>query len=341
MTRSPAATRRVVQFLQLLPAVFFAVIVVAFSALSDRFFSVQNFTNILLQATHLAVMAVGMTFVLLVAGVDLSVGATMYVAAVLLGLFLPTFPPWLCLVTSIAIGLACGAVNAFFVVKLRVAPFIVTLATLFIGRGLGLYLSGTKMVPASPTVLEFARGSLLGVPVPIVIAVAGVAVAFVLLRLTPFGRYVYAIGGDREGARKSGINVAQVTFALYCLCGAFAAVGGFISVSQVAAASSTFGEGKEFLVIAAAVLGGTSLFGGHGGLLGPIFGAILIQTVQNGLVMVDADPYIYPLITATIIFVAVLVDSLRASAIARLERRRIRMEEPESLAPKQEPVGSL
>jgi ribose/xylose/arabinose/galactoside ABC-type transport system permease subunit len=327
MTRSPAHTTRLVQFLQLLPAVFFAIIVVAFTVLSNRFFSLQNFTNILRQATHLGVMAVGMSFVLLVAGVDLSVGATMYVAAVLLGLYFTALPPWLCLLIAIAIGLVFGAINAFFVVKLRVAPFIVTLATLYVGRGVGLYLSDTKMVPASPTVLEFARGSLLGVPSPIFIAAASVAVGLVLLRLTPFGRYVYAIGGDREGARKAGINVERVTFAVYSLCGAFAGLGGFISVSQVAAASSTFGERMEFLVIAAAVLGGTSLFGGHGGLLGPVFGAILIQTVQNGLVMIDADPYIYPLITATIIFVAVLIDSLRARAIARLERRLIRVEE--------------
>ena len=235
MTRSPAHTTRLVQFLRLLPAAFFAIVVVAFSVLSNRFFSLQNFTNILLQATHLGVMAVGMTFVLLVAGVDLSVGATMYVAAVLLGLYFTALPPWLCLLIAIAIGLVFGAINALFVVKLRVAPFIVTLATLYVGRGVGLYLSDTKMVPASPAVLEFARGSLLGVPAPIFIAAASVAVGFLLLRLTPFGRYVYAIGGDREGARKAGIDVERVTFAVYSLCGAFAGLGGFISVSQVAA----------------------------------------------------------------------------------------------------------
>lgn len=331
MTRSPAHARRLTRFFQLLPAIFFAVIVAVFSVMSSRFFSLQNFTNILLQAAHLAVMAVGMTFVLLVAGVDLSVGATMYIAAVTLGLYLSTSPTWLCLLIAIAIGVAFGAVNAFFVVKLRVAPFIVTLATLFVGRGVGLYLSDTRMVLAGPAVSDFAHESLLGVPAPVFVAAASLAVAFVLLRVTPFGRSVYAIGGDREGARKVGINVEKVTFAVYCLCGAFAAIGGFISLSQAAAAPSTFGEHKEFLVIAAAVLGGTSLFGGHGSLLGPVFGAILIQTVQNGLVMIDADPYIYPLITAAIIFIAVLVDSLRASAIARLERRRIRAEEEETV----------
>ena len=331
MTGSPAHARRLTRFFQLLPAIFFTVLVAGFSVMSSRFFSLQNFTNILLQAAHLAVMAVGMTFVLLVAGVDLSVGATMYIVAVTLALYLSASPTWICLLIAIAIGVAFGSVNAFFVVKLRVAPFIVTLATLFVGRGVGLYLSDTRMVLAGPAVSGFAHESLLGVPAPVFLEAASLAAAFVLLRLTPFGRSVYAIGGDREGARKVGINVEKVTFAVYCLCGAFAAIGGFISLSQAAAAPSTFGEHKEFLVIAAAVLGGTSLFGGHGGLLGPVFGAILIQTVQNGLVMIDADPYIYPLITAAIIFIAVLVDSLRASAIARLERRRIRFEEEETV----------
>jgi ribose transport system permease protein len=331
MTGSPAHARRLTRFFQLLPAIFFTVLVAGFSVMSSRFFSLQNFTNILLQAAHLAVMAVGMTFVLLVAGVDLSVGATMYIVAVTLALYLSASPTWICLLIAIAIGVAFGSVNAFFVVKLRVAPFIVTLATLFVGRGVGLYLSDTRMVLAGPAVSGFAHESLLGVPAPVFLEAASLAAAFVLLRLTPFGRSVYAIGGDREGARKVGINVEKVTFAVYCLCGAFAAIGGFISLSQAAAAPSTFGEHKEFLVIAAAVLGGTSLFGGHGGLLGPVFGAILIQTVQNGLVMIDADPYIYPLITAAIIFIAVLVDSLRASAIARLERRRIRVEEEETV----------
>jgi len=269
MTRSPALARRLTRFFRLLPAIFFTVVVAVFSVMSSRFFSLQNFTNILLQAAHLAVMAVGMTFVLLVAGVDLSVGATMYIVAVTLALYLSASPTWLCLLIAIAIGVAFGAVNAFFVVKLRVAPFIVTLATLFVGRGVGLYLSDTRMVLAGPSVSGFAHESFLGVPAPVFLAAASLAAAFVLLRLTPFGRSVYAIGGDRDGARKVGISVEKVTFAVYCLCGAFAAVGGFISLSQAAAAPSTFGEHKEFLVIAAAVLGGTSLFGGHGGLLGP------------------------------------------------------------------------
>ena len=131
-----------------------------------------------------------------------------------------------------------------------------------------------------------------------------------VLRETTFGRQIYAVGADPEAAAKAGIDVRRIVFSVYCICGVCAAIGGIVSASQVAAASSTFGYQKEFPVIAAAVLGGTSLFGGRGGVLGTVFGAVLIQTVENGLVMINADPYVYPLVISAIIFIAVLVDSL-------------------------------
>lgn len=327
MTFSPSVARWASRLLQTLPVVFFAVVVLVFGGLPDRFISVANFTNILLQSAHLAVLAIGMSFVLLVAGVDLSVGAVMYVVSVLLSLYLTVLPPWLCLPAVLAVGASFGAVNGFLIVVLRMAPFIATLATLFVGRGVGLFLSDTKTVLTGPSVMAFARKPVLGVPMPILLAFGVMALAFFLLRLAPFGRYVFAIGADREGARRAGIKVERKVFVLYCLSGALAALGGFISLSQIAAASSTFGERKEFQAIAAAVLGGTSLFGGRGGVFGPVLGAVLIQTVESGLVMTDTDPYVYPLITTAIIFLAVLLDSLRTRATAQLERRRIRVEE--------------
>jgi len=120
--------------------------------------------------------------------------------------------------------------------------------------------------------------------------------------------------------------VRRIVFSVYCIAGVCAAIGGLVSLSQVAVASSTFGYQKEFPVIAAAVLGGTSLFGGRGGVLGTVFGAVLIQTVENGLVMIDADPYIYPLVISVIIFIAVFIDSSRTAILERLERRQIRVE---------------
>jgi ribose transport system permease protein len=147
-----------------------------------------------------------------------------------------------------------------------------------------------------------------------------------VLAETPFGRQIYAVGADPEAAAKAGIPVRRVVFSVYCISGLCAAIGGIVSASQVAVASSTFGLQKEFSVIAAAVLGGTSLFGGRGGVVGTVFGAVLIQTVESGLVMINADPYLYPLVISVIIFLAVLVDSLRTNLLAKLERRLIRVE---------------
>jgi ribose transport system permease protein len=312
--------------LQNAPLLLFAVLIVVFGLLSDRFLTPVNFVNIVNQASHIAIIAIGMTFVLLIAGIDLSVGANMYLSAAVLGVFLPGMPPVIAFPLVAVLGLAFGAVNGFMVTQLRVAAFITTLSTLFIGRGIALYFSGNKMVPFSKSVLTFGRSAYLGVPSAIWVFAAVLIAALVVLRLTTFGRQVYAIGADPDAAAKAGINVKRVVFAVYCICGVCAAVGGLVSGSQVAVASSTFGFQKEFPVIAAAVLGGTSLFGGRGGVLGTVFGAVLIQTVENGLVMTNANPYIYPLVISVIIFIAVFTDSSRTTVLERLERRKIRVE---------------
>jgi ribose transport system permease protein len=312
--------------LQNAPALLFAVLLAAFALLSDRFLTPANFVNIVIQAAHVGIIAIGMTFVLLIGGIDLSVGANMYVCAAVLGLFLKDLPLVVAFPLVALVGLVFGAVNAWFITRLRVAAFITTLSTLFIGRGIALYFSGSKMVGFSPAVLSLGRASYLGVPSAIWAFVVVFVVAFVALGQTTFGRQIYAVGADPDAAAKAGINVRRIVFSVYCIAGVCAAVGGLVSLSQVAVASSTFGYQKEFPVIAAAVLGGTSLFGGRGGVLGTVFGAVLIQTVENGLVMIDADPYIYPLVISVIIFIAVFIDSSRTAILERLERRQIRVE---------------
>ena len=308
------------------PAMLFVAVVVLFAILAPRFLEVQNFANILTQSANVAIIAVGMTFVLLLAGVDLSVGAAIYVCAVVAGLYFKDLPAPAAMALMVGIGALFGAINAIFIVGLGVAAFVVTLATLFIGRGLALHLSQTKMVFAGDPVLTFGQSTFLGVSYAVWTMAAVLLVAWWIQQSTPFGRYLYAIGADREGARKAGIPVRRVVFATYVLCGALAGLGGFVSFSQVAAASSGFGLQKEFPVIAAAVLGGTSLFGGRGGVIGSVFGAILIQTVQNGLVLINANPYLYPLVISAIIFTAVLLDSQRTRILARMTRRQIRIE---------------
>lgn len=312
--------------LQNAPLILFAVLIIVFGFMSDRFLTPINFVNIVNQASHIAIIAIGMTFVLLIAGIDLSVGANMYLSAAVLGVFLVGMPPIVAFPVVAVLGLAFGAVNAVIITQLRVAAFITTLATLFVGRGIALYFSGNKMVPFSKSVLEFGRSTYLGVPSAIWVFAVVLVIALLVLKLTTFGRQVYAIGADPDAAAKAGINVKRVVFAVYCICGVCAAVGGLVSGSQVAVASSTFGFQKEFPVIAAAVLGGTSLFGGRGGVLGTVFGAVLIQTVENGLVMTNANPYIYPLVISVIIFIAVFTDSSRTTVLERLERRKIRVE---------------
>jgi ribose transport system permease protein len=313
-------------FLRFAPFLLFAVLLVAFGALSDRFLTFANFRNILTQATHVAVMAIGMTFVLLVRGVDLSVGSVMYLAVVVLGLYLRDWPLVLSIPTIVLMGLLFGAINAWFTVYFRIVAFITTLASLFIIRGLALNLSETKMVHQSDTVQTLGRSSALGVPWAIWILAVVALLAWIVLTQTPYGRQIYAVGADPEAAAKAGIRVKPIVFSVFCICSVCAAIGGLISVSQVGAASATFGYQKEFPVIAAAVLGGTSLFGGRGGVIGSIFGAVLVQTTENGLVMINADPYLYPLVNSTIIFVAAWVDGQRTAIIDRLEQRKIRIE---------------
>ncbi|MCB9969020.1 MAG: ABC transporter permease [Geminicoccaceae bacterium] len=285
-----AGRRLALVVLQNAPLIAFVVVLVIFASLSDRFLTLGNFTNIVTQSSHIAIMAIGITFVLLTAGIDLSVGAVMYVGVAILALYLGDLPVVVSFPLVALIGLALGAVNGFFVVQMRgLHPFIITLAMLFILRGAALWMTDTRMVFVAEPIMSLGRTSYLGVPWAIWMFAAVFALAWIVLRETPFGRQVYAVGQDPVAAGKAGINVPLVLFAVYCICGLCAALGGLVSIAQVAAASSTFGFQKEFPVIAAAVLGGTSLFGGRGGVIGTVFGAILIQTVENGLVMTNAN----------------------------------------------------
>ena len=196
---------------------------------------------------------------------------------------------------------------------------------LFVGRGFGLWLTKTRAMNMPDAVIEIGAAKLVGIPVPVLVFALVCIAAHVVLTRTRFGRQVYAVGNDPEVARKAGINVSRVLFIVYVICGFCAALSGLVSLTQTGAVSPTFGDKKEFTAIAAAVLGGTSLFGGRGSVFpGTVLGAVLIQTVENGLVIMNANVYIYPLVTSSIIFIAVLVDSLRTNLLQKLGRRLIR-----------------
>lgn len=312
------------QLLQWIPVALFATLIVIFATLSPRFLSIDNLGAILVQSSWLMVVALGVNFVLLGAGVDLSVGSVMYLAAVAVGMGLEHAPIWACILAAAGTGAIFGTINASLVVRLGLPSFIVTLALLFVGRGLGLFFSSTQIVYASTAMADFGRDRIVGIPTSLWIVAITVAASWLLLNRTAFGPYLRSIGADAEGAKRAGVPTAQVTWSIYILSGGFAGLAGFISLSQTSAASGAFGQNAEFLAIAAAVLGGTSLFGGRGSLWAPIIGAALIMTVQNGLVMINANPYAYPVITGAVIFLAALLDSIRSRIQKRLERRVIR-----------------
>ncbi|WCJ60203.1 ABC transporter permease [Fontisphaera persica] len=311
------------------PLILFVAVVAVFGAQSPKFLAADNFINILVQAAPTAIVAVGMTFVLLSAGVDLSVGAIMFVAAAVVGKLTVQFNSiWPALLVMTLTGILFGALNAALITWLRLIPFVVTLAMQFIGRGLALNVTETRSLSLPDYFLSLGTERWLGIPAPIWWLAAVVGLAQGVLTFTPFGRQLYAVGQDAEAARKAGVHPRRVIAAVYVISGFCAAVGGILALAQLGTISPKFGENKEFMAIAAAVLGGTSLFGGRGKVFpGTVMGAILIQTIENGLVMVNANPYLYPLITSAIIFVAVLVDSTRSRWLAQWSRRWIRREE--------------
>jgi ribose transport system permease protein len=311
------------------PLLLFAVILSLFGSLSSRFLTEANLMNVLLQSSSTAVVAVGMTFVLLTAGVDLSVGSIMFVAAAVAGkMVLSGASVLAALLTMALIGLSFGAINAFLITRLRMVAFIVTLATLYLGRGLALWITQTRAMNLPPGFLAIGTSRFLGIPVPIMVFLVVLGAAHGVLRYTPFGRQLYAVGQDSERARKAGVQVGWILPVVYLVSGLCAAIGAVLSLSQLGAVSPTFGRNKEFSAIAAAVLGGTSLFGGRGQVFpGTVLGAVLMQSVENGLVILNADPYLYPLFSSAIIFLAVLTDSLRNRVLANVHRRTIRQEE--------------
>jgi ribose transport system permease protein len=299
--------------LRYVPVLLLAAVLAVFGALAEGFFASRNMVNIVVQASSLAIVATGMTLVLLTAGIDLSVGSLMFLAAAIAGkLVLGGMSLWVAVAAVLVVGVAGGMVNAAVV-------------TLYAMRGVALYVTKTRAMNLPEELLRLVTTSFLGIPVPVWLLAFVAGFTELALRRSPWGRQVYAVGHSREQAERAGMNVRRITASVYVFSGLLATLGGLVAVAQLGAVSPTFGTGREFAAIAAAVLGGTSLFGGRGQVLpGTLIGALLIQSVETGLVMLNADPYLYPLVMAAIIFVAVLLDSIRTGYLRKLGRRTIR-----------------
>lgn len=321
----PLQTRTYV--LRAAPVVILVAVFVAFSLADHRFFTVATVMNILRQASYVGLLAIGMTFVLLAAGIDLSVGSIAYLTAVLSSKFLAShgasFP--VILLIMVAIGAAAGLVNSASVTLLRVSPFIATLATLGLFRGVGFSISQSREQAFPSEFVDLGNSDLLGVPVPIWIFLILAVVSQLILSNTTFGKHIYAVGFDRERARNAGISVWKIDVAVYAISGAFVGVATFVAMIQLGTAAPSFGLEDEFDAIAAAVLGGASLFGGRGHVFpGTVIGAVLVQTIAVGLVFLQVNLYVSPLISALVIFAAVLIDAVRNKQLASINRRTIR-----------------
>ena len=303
----------------------FLVLVVASCLLQPNFRDPQNLLDIVEQAVPVAIVGIGITFVLLTAGIDLAVGATMYMAVVISASMVDGLSVPAMFAVGIGVGAGMGLVHALIVNIFQVPPFIVTLSTMFVFRGIGKQLTQTKAIIATDAITRLERASLLGIPLAIWGLLITVMAAWLILNRTAIGRQIYAVGESFETAEKAGINVGQIILFVYVICGAFAGLAGMIAMSQQGAAQNTFGSGMEFAAVAAAVLGGTSLYGGQGNAWGAVFGAVFVAVVNASLNFANVDPYLYPLVTASLIFAAATLDSLRQRVIAKQSRRRIRV----------------
>jgi ribose transport system permease protein len=322
--------RLTVLLLENAPILLLVAIVVAFGISQPVFFERKNLTNIMVQSSSPAIVAIGMTFVLLTAGIDLSVGAVMFVTAgILAKMVLGGWSFGTAVAVALAVGAAWGALNAFFIVRVKVMAFIVTLGTFYFGRGLGLWITENHSLKLPESLIWLGSVKPLGVPFPVVAFLCVLFAAHIVLTRTPFGRQIYAVGHDVDAAKKAGIRVGRILASAYIICGLTAVAGGIVSLAQLGVVPPRFGDGREFDAIAAAVLGGTSLFGGRGNVFpGTVIGALLIQTISSGLVVVGAGPYVFSIATAAVIFLAVLMDSFRGAQLLKLGRRRIRVDAP-------------
>lgn len=282
--------------------------------------------NIIKQAVYTGITAIGITFVLLTAGIDLSVGSNMYLSSVIAGLLMrySGFDVLPALLVAMLVGTLYGAFNAFCIIQLKIIPFMVTLATLVIGRGIGTALTESKQIDFPRPMLDFGQTLVLGLPMPIIVFGIVVVIAYLILTRTPIGRQIYAVGNDIEAAKKAGINTDRVITFVYMVSGLCAGLAGFILISQIGRLDRSFAEGREFDAIAASVLGGTSLYGGVGNVFGAVIGALLTQMVGAGLIFNNVNLYLQPMVKSGIIFIAVFFDSVRGANLERLKRRFIR-----------------
>jgi ribose transport system permease protein len=299
---------------QLAPLAGLAVLCLLLSVATPYFLTVGNLLNVGRQATYNAILASGMTFVILTAGIDLSVGALLGFTTVLFAALHIRFSlPWqLNMLACLFVTTLLGALNGTAVARLRFPPFIMTLGMLNIATGAAFVISGGRPVAGFPDAFKWIGvGLILGIPVPIFIVLIVFAICYVVLTRTRFGRHVYAVGGNEEAARLSGVDVRRVKLSVYTISGLMAGVAGLIYTARLDSGTPNAGVGFELDAIAAVVIGGTSLFGGQGWIWGSLIGALIMAVLRNGLNLTNVDPLWQQVFIGVVIILAVGIDVFR------------------------------
>ncbi|WP_142826961.1 ABC transporter permease subunit [Planococcus soli] len=294
------------------PFIGLILIIVIITILNPGFLSVSNLMNVLRQVSINALIAFGMTFVILTGGIDLSVGATLALTgAVTAGMMASGIDPIFAMLLGLLLGAILGAINGIIIAKGKVAPFIATLATMTIYRGLTLVYTDGRPISGLGDSLTFqmlGKGYFLGIPIPVVTMIASFGILYFILKKTTFGRRVYAIGGNEEASILSGINADRIKIYVYSLLGLLAALASLILTSRLNSAQPTAGEMFELDAIAAVVLGGTSLTGGRGWIVGTLIGALIIGVLNNGLNLIGVPSFFQQVVKGAVILLAVLLD---------------------------------
>ena len=281
---------------------------ITFSILTPDFRTASNLLEIMLQSSINAIIAIGMTLVVMTKGIDLSVGSVVGLSSMVAASQMPA-GVGVAVVLGITVGLVCGTLNGIVIAKLKLPDFIVTLGTMSIYRGAALiYNNGQPFYDISNTFRSIFAGDLFGAPTPVVYTIVIAVIAFFVVRFTTLGEHVIAVGGNEEAAQLSGIAVDRVKIAVYAMAGVLSAIAGFVLIARIGASEPIGGTGFELQAIGAAVIGGASLFGGEGNPLGALIGALTLGALQNGLTLLNVQSFWQYVASGVVVILAVLAD---------------------------------
>ena len=304
---------------------FFTVCIIFFSMATDVFLSIGNLLNILRQAAPILIVAVAMTFVIITAGIDLSVGSQVALINASAAIILSLGVPWPVVVLAmLLLGALVGLAQGWFIAYQGIPAFIVTLAGLSILRGFALYMTQGFSIPINgvPGFFALGRGTFLGFPVPAIIALIVTAVASIVISRQIYGRQVVAVGSNPEAARRVGMSSNWIIASVYMLSGISCAIAGLLLAARLGSGSSNAAVGFELQVIAAVVLGGTSLFGGRGSILGTLLGTLTIAVIGNGLILMHISPFFTQIVTGAIILIAIWLNTRIFTANFTFSRKK-------------------